>query len=78
MPRFPTRYGDAVWLKIYKTPLVRPVDLDELTNDNPTVVPEDAGPSRSGVALIQADPQIVFTEGRYQKQSRGRQHNAGT
>lgn len=76
----PTSYGDAFWLKIYRRPMGRSVALGELTNDNPTVVPEDASSAELVWSLIQADPQIQFTNGGggTQKQSRGRQHNAGT
>ena len=76
----PTSYGDAFWLKIYRRPMTRSVALDELTNDNPTVVPEDAASAEVVWSLIQADPQIQFTNGGggTQRQSRGRQHNAGT
>ena len=75
----PTSYGDAFWLKIYRRPMGRSVALGELTNDNPTVVPEDASSAEVVWSLIQADPQIQFTNGGggAQKQSRGRQHNAG-
>ena len=75
-----TSYGDAVWLKIFRRPINRSVALGELTNDNPTVVPEDPPSTEVVWSLIQADPQIQFTNGGggTQKQSRGRQHNAGT
>jgi List-Bact-rpt repeat protein len=76
---YPTSYGDAFWLKIYRRPIARSVALGELTNDNPTVVPEDASSAEVVWSLIQADPQIQFTNGGgTQNQSRGRQHNAGT
>jgi len=76
---YPTSYGDAFWLKIYRRPMGRSVALGELTNDNPTVVPEDASSAEVVWSLIQADPQIQFTNGGgTQRQSRGRQHNAGT
>jgi uncharacterized repeat protein (TIGR02543 family) len=71
---YPTRYGDAVWLKVYKTQLVRAVGLDELTNDNPAVVPEDAAHVETAWTLIQADPLIVFTKG---NKSRGSVRNSG-
>jgi hypothetical protein len=77
---YPTSYGDAFWLKIYRRPMGRSVALGELTNDNPTVVPEDESSAEVVWSLIQADPQIQFTNGGggTQRQSRGRQHNAGT
>jgi len=77
---YPTSYGDAFWMKIYRRPMSRSVALGELTNDNPTVVPEDAPSAEVVWSLVQADPQIQFTNGGggTQKQSRGRQHNAGT
>src|SRR5205085_1875780 len=57
---YPTSYGDAFWLKIYRRPIGRSVALGELTNDNPTVVPEDATSVEVVWSLIQADPQIQF------------------
>ena len=48
---YPTHYGDAYWLKIYKSEVPRAVALDELTNDNPAVVPEDDAAPRSVVGV---------------------------
>jgi uncharacterized repeat protein (TIGR02543 family) len=74
---YPTSYGDAFWVKIFRRPIAREVSLGELTNDNPAVVPEDASSVEVSWVLIQADPQIQFTNGANQKQSRGRTRNSG-
>jgi Divergent InlB B-repeat domain len=73
----PTSYGDAFWLKIFRRPLTREVDLGELTSDNPAVVPEDASSQEVSWVLIQADPLIQFSGGN-QKQSRGRTRNSNS
>jgi hypothetical protein len=76
---YPTHYGDAYWLKIYKSEAPRAVVLDELTNDNPAVVPEDAAHLETSWVFIQADPLIKFQNGGGGKTSpsRGRTRNAG-
>ncbi|HVO25712.1 MAG TPA: plastocyanin/azurin family copper-binding protein [Candidatus Margulisiibacteriota bacterium] len=48
--------GDAQWVKIYKTELPRDVALDELTTDNPAVVPEDASQAEIEWKLLQHNP----------------------
>ena len=74
----PTSYGDAFWVKIFRRPMTREVSLGELTNDNPAVVPEDEPSVEVSWTLIQADPQIQFTNGGgAQNQSRGRTRNSG-
>ena len=49
------QYGDAKWVKVYKTELQREVGLDELVNDNP-VVPEDPGAAETAWKLLQYNP----------------------
>jgi len=73
---FPTHYGDAFWLKVFRTQTTRSVALDELTNDNPSVVPENAAQIETSWTLIQADPLIKFTAGNGNR-SRARARNAG-
>ena len=73
---YPTRYGDALWVKIFRRPLARQVSLNELTNDNPGVVPEDSSSVEVTWVLIQADPLIQFGTNN-QKQSRQRTRNGG-
>jgi Divergent InlB B-repeat domain len=76
---YPTSYGDAFWVKIFRRPMTREVSLGELTNDNPAVVPEDNSSLEASWVLIQADPQIQFTNGGggTQRQSRGRTRSSG-
>ena len=54
-PRPALQFGDAQWVKVFKTELPRPVGLDELQSDNP-VVPQDAANLESGLALLQTNP----------------------
>ena len=42
-PPAPQVFGDAQWIKVYKTENRRPVDLEELMGDNRAVVPAEAG-----------------------------------
>lgn len=48
-------YGDAQWVKVYKTQLNREVSLDELVSDN-AVVPQDAAHLEVQWEIIQAEP----------------------
>ncbi|MDQ3920520.1 MAG: hypothetical protein M3348_18825 [Acidobacteriota bacterium] len=64
-------YGDAEWVKVYKTELPREVQLEELVGDNAAVVPEDAAHVEVSWNLIQQDPQ----QGKQKR--RGRQVNQG-
>src|SRR3954447_5509698 len=74
---YPTHYGDAFWLKIFKTEMPRSVALDELTNDNPAVVPADASHIETSWVFIQADPLITFKTSGKASPSRGRTRNGG-
>lgn len=49
------QFGDAQWVKVFKTELPREVGLDELMSDNP-VVPQDAAEVETGWKLIQSSP----------------------
>ena len=51
----PELYGDAQWVKVYKTQLNREVSLDELVSDN-SVVPQTAAQAEVGWEIIQAEP----------------------
>jgi len=76
---WPTSYGDAYWVKTFRRPVDREVAaLGELTNDNPALVPEDASSLETSWTLIQADPQIQFSGGGNQRQSRRRMRNSGS
>lgn len=52
------QYGEALWVKIFKTELARPVALVELLSDNP-VVPKDAAEVEIGWEIAQASPNKV-------------------
>ena len=55
------QYGDATWMKVFKTELNREVALDELTSNNPdgttnTIVPQDAAQVETDWKLMQPSP----------------------
>lgn len=56
-PERPDLYGDAQWVKIFKTELTREVTLDELMSDNP-IVPQDAAQTEVAWEIIQTDPTV--------------------
>jgi len=51
----PSQYGDAQWMKVFKTELTRRVSLNELMTDNP-IVPENAAQLETEWAIIQDEP----------------------
>lgn len=51
----PEMYGDAQWVKVFKTQLNREVTLDELVSDN-AVVPQGAAQIEVEWEIIQAEP----------------------
>ncbi len=53
IPPKPARFGDAQWVKIFKTELTRPVTGDELTSDNTAVVPEAAAQVETAWDILQ-------------------------
>jgi len=55
IPKPVPQFGDAKWVKVYKTELQREVGLDELLNDN-AVVPLDASQLETGWKLLQYNP----------------------
>ncbi len=65
------QYGDAQWVKVYKTENARELQLEELVGGNPAVVPQDAAQIETSWNLIQHDPQ----QGR--QRQKGRQVNQG-
>jgi len=71
-PETPETYGDAQWVKIFKTQLTRFVTGDELTSDNPNVVPESATQVEVAWDILQASPTSVNG-----KQNRTRNQNQG-
>ncbi|MCX7082915.1 MAG: hypothetical protein NT008_06105 [Methylococcales bacterium] len=55
------QYGNAVWMKVFKTELNRKVTLSELTSNNPdgttnTLVPQDAAQVETNWKLMQQSP----------------------
>jgi List-Bact-rpt repeat protein len=54
-PEVPGQYGDATWIRVFKTELDREVVLDELTSDNP-IVPQDPTQVETAWDLIQQSP----------------------
>ncbi len=67
------RYGDAQWVKVYKTEVQRRVDLDELVGDNPAIVPRDPAQIESSWDFLQPEP----PGGQRQRNRAGHQGNAG-
>lgn len=55
-PPPPAKYGDAYWMKVFKTDINRSVDGDELVTTNPSVVPEDATQVETPWKLLQSPP----------------------
>ena len=51
----PEVYGDAQWVKVFKTELTREVTLDELLTNNP-IVPQDAAHVETEWEIVQAEP----------------------
>src|SRR5919107_659068 len=72
-PEGPELYGDAQWVKVFKTELPREVTLDELMSDNP-IVPQDAAHAEVAWEILQADP----PSGGNGKQKPGRSSNQGS
>ena len=55
IPKPEAQYGEAKWVKVYKTELQREVALEELVGGNP-VVPQDPGLVETGWKLLQFNP----------------------
>ena len=55
-PPPPAQYGDAYWIKVFKTDQNRSVDGDELLTTNPAVVPEDLTQVETPWKLLQSPP----------------------
>ncbi|MEP6900403.1 MAG: hypothetical protein ABJA66_01560 [Actinomycetota bacterium] len=51
----PEVYGDAQWVKVFKTQLNREVNLDELVSDN-AIVPQNAAQVEVEWEIVQAEP----------------------
>jgi len=55
-PRPDLQFGDATWVKVFKTELPREVRLEELQGDNPAVVPVDPAQVETAWKLLQHNP----------------------
>ena len=56
IPPKPAQFGDAQWVKVFKTELARPVGGDELNSGNTAVVPEDATQVETAWDILQTAP----------------------
>ena len=68
----PAQFSDAVWVKIFKRELPRPVDGSELTTDNTAVVPEDPALLETNWSILQKAP-----PGFQQRKGKGTRTNSG-
>jgi hypothetical protein len=71
-PEAPELFGDAQWVKVFKTELPREVTLEELVSDN-AIVPQDAAHAEVSWEILQADPPSNSNGNR----NRGRSRNQG-
>jgi len=55
-PARAAQFGDAQWVKVYKTEQPGKIDLDALMGDNHAVVPENAAQVETEWSLLQQDP----------------------
>jgi hypothetical protein len=69
-PETPEQFGDAQWVKVFKTELQREVTLDELVSDN-AVVPQDPAQVEVAWELVQASPPSNGKQTRNRKQNQG-------
>jgi Divergent InlB B-repeat domain len=70
-PETPETYGDAQWMKVFKTELQREVGLDELLSDN-AIVPQDPAQLEVAWEIVQAEPASANA-----KRNRSRNQNQG-
>ena len=66
----PELYGDAQWVKVFKTELARPVTLDELMSDN-VIVPQDQAQAEVAWEIVQAEPASNSNGNRRRRQNQG-------
>jgi hypothetical protein len=66
----PELYGDAQWVKVFKTELQREVNLNELVSDN-AVVPQDAAHAEVAWEILQAEPASNSNGTRRQRRNQG-------
>ena len=65
-PALPPQYGDATWMKVFKTELQREVILDELVATN-AIVPQDPAQVETNWVLMQPSPP---PDGRHRQRNR--------
>ena len=65
----PELYGDAQWVKVFKTELQREVGLDELVSDN-AIVPQDAAHLEVEWEILQQEP-AGLDSGRQRRRNQG-------
>ena len=70
-PRVQGQYGDATWVKVFKTELTREVALTELTTGNAAVVPQDPTQIETAWKLLQQSPPNAHKQ-------RGKHANSGS
>lgn len=66
----PEVYGDAQWMKVYKTQLNREVALEELLSDDP-IVPQDPSKIETSWDIIQDQPVGNGNQNRKRKRNQG-------
>ncbi|MDT7542283.1 MAG: hypothetical protein QOE33_2187 [Acidobacteriota bacterium] len=66
----PELYGDAQWVKVFKTELQRDANLDELVSDN-AVVPQDAAHAEVAWEILQTEPASNSNGTRRRRQNQG-------
>jgi hypothetical protein len=66
----PELYGDAQWVKVFKTELQREVTLEELVSDN-AIVPQDAAHAEVAWEILQVEPPSNSRGNRRQHQNQG-------
>jgi hypothetical protein len=70
-PETPEKYGDAQWVKIYRTQLTREVTADELSSLNPAVVPESAAQVEVAWDILQVSPPSNGNQNRTRNRNQG-------
>ncbi|MDX6695470.1 MAG: hypothetical protein QOF02_3073 [Blastocatellia bacterium] len=66
----PEVYGNAQWVKVFKTELLREVTLDELVSDN-VIVPQDAAHAEVSWEILQDEPASNGNGSRNRRQNQG-------
>jgi hypothetical protein len=66
----PELYGNAQWVKVFKSELQREVNLDELVSDN-AVVPQDAAHAEVAWEILQTEPASNSNGTRNRRQNQG-------